>query len=314
MTKARKSIKAFNKVLLFSLFLLTSIMSSVLSQTNAGFAKQDEFSFNECPFSKLELPDNFVVHAAAGDSDRGLLPYPIEANGNAATQMSIVVNSPSYPVVLMLGAYESHVWNIQWTEGTEILGVLVSGFSHQAIAGLPHETPVVLSTEENGKQCGYFSSAPDDNDVIDRISGKIFGQKTETISYSNGSITPVGMPLLENERLLHSDDLTVESYLDYGAPRIGSLGIEDALKKGTLRRATEKDIEAFAAIFPKLKSYIISEEETYVVSDGFVYPAGLNFEFFLIPKGVSEPQSTPDGGFVFDAERMKCPEFMCEQF
>ena len=120
---------------MFSLFFIASILQPALSQTSYKSAKQDEFSINECPFSELELPNNFVVHAAAGDSNRGLLPYPIKFNDNAVTQMSIVVNSPSNPVVLMLGAYNSHVWNVQWTEGTKILGVLASGYSHQVIAG-----------------------------------------------------------------------------------------------------------------------------------------------------------------------------------
>ena len=170
----------------------------------------------------------------------------------------------------------------------------------------------MVSTVENNAKCGYFDSAPNDNDAIARISNKIFGRETETISYSNGLITTVGMPLLENERLLHSDDTTVESYLDYNAPRVGNLGIEDSLKEGTLRRATENDIEAFAAIFPNLERYIILEEETYIVSDGFVYPAGLNNEFFLIPKGVSKPQGNPGSDFVFDAERKTCPDFVCK--
>jgi len=41
----------------------------------------------------------------------------------------VAVNQRGTPVVLMLGAYEPTVWNIGWTQGTQIVAVMASGYT-----------------------------------------------------------------------------------------------------------------------------------------------------------------------------------------
>ena len=41
------------------------------------------------------------------------------------------------------------IYNIKWTEGTDIMAVVATGYYRQAVAGLPDETPVLISTHSN---------------------------------------------------------------------------------------------------------------------------------------------------------------------
>ena len=62
----------------------------------------------------------FAVFASGGYSGR-TLDFQIDQSGHQATQFDVVVNSPTKPAVLMLGAYEPSIWNISWTPKTKIV-------------------------------------------------------------------------------------------------------------------------------------------------------------------------------------------------
>ena len=44
--------------------------------------------------------------------------------------------------MLILADHKPSIWDIGWTEDTEIIGVFATGYHRQAVAGLPKETPI----------------------------------------------------------------------------------------------------------------------------------------------------------------------------
>lgn len=324
--------RIFSRSLSLCLLSVIAVTPATIAQENSAPETIEGFPSEDCTFPDLELPEDFVVYTT-GAYDGRPLSYQIDQSNHSATQIDVVANSPSQPVVLMLGAYEPTIWNIQWTEGTNIVAVLASGYHHQAVAGLPEETPVLTSTFDNDGECGYFYLTPEKEKygILNPLSRKLFGQAVEMIFPIDDSATVVvGEPLEGSPDLLSSDDTTVESFFDLTAPLTRRAGIEEALKKGLLREATEEDAEAWVEAQMKARESnseqgippIAREEEiqpselmyendynSYVVLGNFTYPAGLygaHSVVFFIPKGVPTPSGNPGHSTVYDFNTGEC--------
>ena len=279
----------------------------------------------ECVFPDSELPNDFAVYAAGGYRSIWVLDFPIDRSGNMADRMDLVVNSPSKPVVLMLGRSDPTIYNIKWTEGTDIMAVVATGYYRQAVAGLPEETPVLISTYSNGAKCGYFSNDPDiyGYEEVDSISEKLLGRPVDKIKVEHSRPKWIGEPTEDKDiELLTSDDTTIDSFYDPTLPLPGQAGITAALKKGTLRRATRKDAEAWMELqqrlHPEKDVSIISTSETfpeaYVVKDNFAYPGGLggaNAVLFFVPEDVSDPNGDPGHSAIYNFKTGKCSGGLC---
>lgn len=316
--------KTINKILLAGL-LSAAVLVPVVAQKNSinSNAIEEETS-TECAFDDLELPDEFVVYAAGGYGSVRRLDFQIDKSGDMTGQMDLVVNSPSKPVVLMLGVHEPNIWNIKWTEGTEIVAVLASGYSRQAVAGLPKETPILTSTHSNGAKCGYFYLGlnGDKYEDINPLSEKLFGQSIEEVV--TGTFKWIGeLPEDEDPKLLSSDDTTIDSFYNATAPLAGFAGVEAALEKGILRRATPEDVTAWIELQQKLYpkknvSRLLIENEfddAYVILDNFTYPKG-RYEAivkFFIPKDVPQPKGNSDAVAVYNFNTGKCSGPLCDQ-
>ena len=316
--------KKINRILMVSLlFGIVSVSIPMVKQRNNKAI--EEKTSAKCIFPDSALPNEFVVYAV-GENSAKQLDFPIDRSGNMATQVDLVVNFPSKPVVLMLGKYEPNIWNIKWTENTDIVAVLATGYDRQVVAGLPKSTPILTSIYNNGAKCGYFSISPDMYGYkdVDAISQKLFGQLVERIEVvEKGSFKWIGEPP-ENEdpKLLSSNDTPVNSYYDPSLPLPGRAGIEAALKKGTLRQATEKDLKAWkelqqelhpekdVSIVPINRSFL----DAYVVTDDFTYPGGLggvNAVVFFVPEDVRDLDGDPGHSAIYDFKTGKCHGGLC---
>jgi len=145
---------------------------------------------------------------------------------------------------------------------------------------------------------------------------------------ANGKVL-IGESMPAGATLVRSADITPESFHDKSAPMAGPEGVEDAVRKGLLRKATAADAEAWVdAVIqnspqrdlppvagqgvprpPKLSLY-----KAYVVLKTFIYPAGLyggNSATFLIPKGVPIPEGNPGHSAVYDFNTLKCQGALC---
>jgi len=170
-----------------------------------------------CGFSNLEFPSDFAVFAAGAYSGRKL-SFRIDESRHRATQIDVAVNSPSKPVALMLGAYEPTIWNIGWSEGTEILAVLVSGYHRQVVAGLAEDVPQINSSYDNRGPCGYFYVNTKDLSALNPMATRVFGRTIEMVFPAERGQVVVGDPLLHNTELITAPEVPPESFYDNNAP------------------------------------------------------------------------------------------------
>ena len=281
-----------------------------------------------CGFDDLKLPEQFSVFAAGAYSGRKIA-FQIDQSGHEGTQIDVAVNSPGKPVVLMLGAYEPTIWNIGWTPQTRIAAVLVGGYHRQAVAGLEQGTPLLNSSYDNKGACGYFYVTPDNLAPLNPLAKRVFGRGVDMVFPATNGKVVIGEPLAAGTALVTSSAITPESFHDRTAPIAGPAGIEDAVRKGLLRKATAADAEAWAEAvlqnapqrdLPPVAGQGVPRppkpglHNAYVVLGPFTYPAGLyggHSATFLIPKGVPKPAGNPGHSSVHDFNTLNCQGPLC---
>lgn len=281
-----------------------------------------------CNFPSSTLPSDFVVLGAGAHSGRQL-GFQIDQSGHKATQIDLLVNSSKKPVILMLGAYEPTIWNVTWSTKTQIVGVVVSGYHRQAVAGLPPEVPILNSSHENNGACGYFYVTQDNLGTLNPLSRKLFGRPVEMVYLAKNGTVSVGEEAFPGMKILSSPTVKPESFYDANAPIAGPAGLEDSVKKGLLRKATQEDAESWATEVaintkkkdvPPISGVGIPESKklpigtAYTVLKPFTYPAGLyggNSAIFLIPKGVPMPKGDPGHSTVYDFNTLSCQGVLC---
>jgi hypothetical protein len=228
--------------------------------------------------------------------------------------------------VLILAAYEPTIWNIQWSKGTQVLAVFASGYHRQVIAGLPKNTPTLISTYDNNGVCGYLS---DSLSNVDPVSRSIYGRPVTMLYPINNASVIFGELLTPGNRWLTSTKTPPASFRNRSAPLAGQTGLEAAVRSGLLRRATPADIQAWADAVaqssskpdlppgaggdaPNLEE--LGFPNAYVVLRAFTYPAGLfgsNSGTFFIPKGVPKPTGDPGHSTVYDFNTLSCSGAFC---
>jgi hypothetical protein len=280
-----------------------------------------------CGFPGLQLPADFAVFAAGANSGRRT-SFQIDQSGHQATQIDVAVNYPDKPVVLILGAHEPTIWNVGWSKETRIVAVLVGGYHRQAIAGLDKSTPLLVSSRDEKAPCGYFSMSGNLTE-LNPLSRRVFGRPVDMVYPAIKGQADVGKPMPPGAILVRSRDVTPESFYDKNAPLAGEAGLEDAVRKGLLRKATEADAEAWAEAViqnspqrdippvagqERPKRHQLPIDKGYVVLKPFVYPAGLNGAHsarFIIPKGAPKPTGNPGHSTVYDFNTLNCEGPAC---
>ena len=81
---------------------------------------------------------------------------------NETGDASVSVNRPGERVFLILSAYEPVRWHVMVAADTTIESVLLLGYYHQTVDGLPASVPVVELTGQTGSS-SYFYFGPDMN-------------------------------------------------------------------------------------------------------------------------------------------------------
>ena len=271
-----------------------------------------------CGFPGVQIPEDTVVLAAGGHGGKAI-DFQIDQSGHVSTQIDVAVNYPDKPVALMLGAYEPTIWNIGWTAGTNIVAVFASGYHRQRVAGLKVGTPLLNSSYEDKGPCSEASFEYDLNIDIEQATVE---QKLARILYSRpiskifsvpdgvGKVV-IGNPLESTQQLITSTATPPKSFYDKKAPLAGEAGLEQALRKGILRRATLKDATKW--INALKKKYAIQHRQppdippdldnAYVVLKKFTYPAGLyggHSATFYIPEGVPLPTGNYGHSKIYD--------------
>lgn len=293
-------------------------------------AKQPAISAGKpaCRFPELKLPSDFSILAAGAYSGRKI-SFQIDQSGHEGTQIDVAVNSPNKPVVLMLGAYEPTIWNIGWSKETKILAVLVSGYHRQAVAGLEKNVPQLNSSYDNRGPCGFFYVTKDSLSALNPIARRVFGQPVEMVFLAEKGKVVVGESIQNDTKLITSPETTPISFYDKDAPMAGPAGLENGVRKGLLRKATDADADAWAdavmQISPQRDIPPVSGSgipkpprpimhNAYVVLKPFTYPAGLyggHSATFIIPKGIPRPSGNPGHSAVYDLNTLSCQGPLC---
>lgn len=278
-----------------------------------------------CSFQDIKLPKEFVVFAAGAYSGKST-DFQIDQSGHQATQIDVAVNYEAKPVVLMLGAYEPTIWNIGWTQNTNIVAVFASGYHRQALVGLKESVPFLISTYDNKGICGSGYITSENPAAFDALARKLFNRPVETVFPANNGAVVIGSPIKSNTRFLTSSSKTIESIIDESAPLAGPAGLKDAVAKGLLRPAVKDDIQAWIDAFTAKTETRSSETATkqfnvpsnsYVVLQPFTFPSGLyggNMAAFFIPKGTAVPTGNPGHSTIFDFNTLTCTGPLCRTY
>ena len=321
-------------------------LESVAALTAYGARQHIDNNSGACEFSGLKLPEKYGIFAAGGYSGRKT-DFQIDQSGHQATQMDVVVNYSSKPVVLMLGAYEPTIWNVSWSRTTRIAAVIVSGYHRQAVAGLDAAVPTLNTSYDNKGSCGHFYVGENDLDKLNPMSRRFFNRPVDMVYLAKNGKIVIGEAVPADLELITSKATPPESFYDKTAPRAGSAGLEDAVQKGVLRSATEADVDAWiraarantpkrdappidgqGEIQPRRPSLYVTEcvismdapckkrFNAYVVLKPFTCPAGLyeSSATFFIPKGVPRPKGNCGHSVLYDFNNLKCmvPGAICE--
>ncbi len=316
---------AVSRVLPAVLMAFAGLSAAQTAQPLVPFNVQPDpdVSRQTCGFADLKLPADVAVYAAGAYSGR-TLGFQIDQSGHEATQIDVTVHSPNQPVVLMLGAYEPTVWNVGWSGKTKILAVLVGGYHRQAIAGLEPDTPRINSSYDNRGPCGYFYVTPDNLAPLNPLAKRVFERPVNMVFPAVKGKVVVGTPPAVGTPLVTSSAVKPESFRDTTAPLAGPAGVEDAVRKGLLRKASAADADAWVDAvlqnspprdIPPVAGQGVTKPpkppmyDTYVVLKPFTYPAGLyggHSVTFLIPKGVPRPDGNPGHSSVYDFNTLSC--------
>lgn len=271
------------------------------------------------------LSAKFTVYAAGAYSGRKL-DYQIDQSGHEATQIDVAVNETSSPVVLMLGAYEPTVWNIGWSPQTRIVGVLVSGYHRQTIAGLPASMPRLNSSYENKGACGYFYLSESRLDQVNPIARRLFGQPVARAFIANNGLVTVGTA--NGTGMVTDASQPPDQFRNRSVPLAGEAGLRDAVAKGLLREARSSDAQEWQVAYDaankkdvppvsgasdnrRTRSYL---HNGYVVLKAMQIPAGLygaHSATFIVPYGVPRPTGNPGHSTLLDYNTMTCAGASC---
>lgn len=283
-----------------------------------------------CELADLQLPANTLVYAAGAYSGRKL-DVQIDQSGHQATQFDVLVNSPERPVALLLGAYEPSIWNIGWTEGTHIVAVLATGYHRQAVAGLPAETPLRISSYDNKGPCGYLYISDEKRGQLNPMAQRVFKRNVDLVYQIGNGAMVLGQPLSADAVQLTSPDSPPSSFVDATMPKAGPAGLADAVTKGLMRPADEDDFAAWQALLERKSSQANrglpplanpSERSSFRVHNAYVLlkaqrlPAGLygaHSASFFLPKGVPFPEGELGHSALYDFNSESCRGAVCDR-
>ena len=286
-----------------------------------------------CGFPGLKLPTDVSVLAGGAYAGAKSTNH-IDQSGQAATTMEVNVDNPQKPVVLMLGAHEPTIWTIHLAPGTTILAVLASGYHRQVVTGLDADTPVAIHTYENKSPCGRFFVEKEDLEDLNPMAQKFFGRNVDKVHPAYNGVVTMGSSQGTSSQWVGRGNAPANSYFVKPVPRPADLaetGIDEALRKGQLRRAILGDKNQWEAEMTKraptlglppdaVKLRFLRANSTgsldrvYVVLRPMTLPEGLygaRSAVFFVPKGTERPRGNPGHSTIYDFNDMSCTGSGC---
>lgn len=272
-----------------------------------------------CSVDDLNIPENTLIYAG-GFVVGKRTNFQIDQSGSQATQFEVTVNSPTTPVALILSAYSPSIWNISWTKGTQIAAVIATGYHRQVIAGLPSETPTIISSLDHKCSFGYVTDIRTQQDKINILSNKVFNKNVNHIYKAKNGILVIGREV-NNSETYTSGDTSPQSYIDLNQPLAGPAGLRELESKGAIRKMTDSDLLRWQNIkdmdtppTTKLKKSTWVPLKGYMILQEITLPAGLYGSysaFFFLEEGVPYPKGNLGHSALVDFNSNSCTGLGC---
>lgn len=250
-----------------------------------------------------KLPDNYVVYAVGTYTGPKPLGFQIDNSGHNAALTDVVVNIPNRPVVLVLTAHEPVIWRVGRLKDTTIAGVLVSGYHTQSLGGIDKSTLKVISTHDTPGKFPYFFAHEDSPELLKMSEAvtKLLGKEIEHfINKHERGVFYIGDPPSNLADVIHVEEVDLKRY-QFGRFMPGNRGVDQLMKDGKLRLATQEEIDAwvdkasekYKRFNPDLKvDHHMRLGGTYTILKPLTLPDGMygsHSRSFLVPLDVPFP-------------------------
>ena len=254
-----------------------------------------------------------------------------------ANSVELEINNDK-PVILILGAIQPTIWTIRRTQNTKISAIFLTGNYKQILRGVDPAISILknIVRDEIGKYnheqpCrNYVFSAQTVKD-FKTVSQHLFGKEAfEYISANDEGVVKLGNTNDKNREFITFKNPPIESFEVKGtilSP--GVKGLEEAIQKGFIRKATEEDLDSWLDLLetkekqspsrnlPQVEGKTLRDllprfnfkRRAYVVLDDFIIPSGLNggnLAIFIVPKGVPSPRGNSGHSSIYDMNTGTC--------
>lgn len=276
-----------------------------------------------CAFPWTQVPGDTEVLAVTSNGAAKALDFPIDASGGYPVTQVLQVNRPGRKVALLLGFTVPTVWQVRWTDRTEIVAVWASGSGRQAVIGLPRSVPVFVTRDSGDRSaCGSFVFHRGNFRQANEMALRAFGlsvTKAYTLSLEETTIGepfPIGIPVHV------ARDITLKDVEDPKGWRVGEPAIDGLIRSGHLRPALRReqlqwealakaklDVPPVANPPPSFGSPNDVLGLVLVVQKPFAFPPGLlggHSRYFIVPAGSAVPTGDPGHSTIYDMNDASC--------
>ena len=298
-----------------------------------------------CRLPWSALPERVEVFAATTYGQSRSAGFPIDQSGTEAQIIDTVVNAPGRSVALMLGSTVPTIWNLKWTEGTDIRAVWTSGPVRNVVAGLPRSVPVLATVrDDKPSPCGTFVWYGEKFEAADSLAMMAFGRPVSrrhraigtqlgiVLEGVNDKPPPpfvIGDPYPAGGKTLSSADVVPASFRDPLGESVGTAGLRALVTAGAMRPArrfeytrwiqnwlARQDVPPIEDPMTDALSPNTELASTFVVNRALKLPARLqggHSATFIVPAGVPVPDGDPGHSVILDANTMSCLGVRCPE-
>ena len=285
---------------------LDSLLRSVIGYKEWRARYQDRFRARPSACRLANLPPDYEVVAIG--ARRGLrdTDHQLDLSGKVTKESDVIVDYPSKPVLLVLMSADPVIWNIKRTQQTQIAGVIAASHSKQAVLGIAKSVPLHIASKKVNRRCGIrvaYQGGPvleKADKWVRKIAGRGIDQMvvlSKAGAFRVGNAEPV-----DRASLVASADYNLRDYTDLEPFPTGKRGIDQLLRKGLIRMASEEDIaawrdlagnqhERFQRQLDRVGTYSLVNR-AYVVLGKVNLPNGLtgiHRAMFIVPQGTPMP-------------------------
>ena len=254
----------------------------------------------------------------------------IQGEDHPVGRISVQADPGGNPALLVLSAYDPVVWDFAGFPRNRLRGVLVYGYSSQAVANLPHDVPIRFATRSQGTgPCGSYVHAYEAGDDLEKLDSQVksvlgvqmsrfYGAyRPQALNVDGGPTRPTAAPSIRKTSL-------VGALMQMTGLPSGETGLRALIDQGYIRPATQADVNAWNAAAASQYStsrLVPYRSERLGVRDSFVVlrktslPRGMygaHSRDFIIPSGVPLPQDPGSHNTYYLMASGTCTGSSCE--